>query len=76
MICTIVIPVIMEIHFCSMMVYICLYNMLNCYHSHYDDILPGLQGEMMLRSAEKAPDQRWPPEEPKDEILEDAVEEP
>jgi len=46
-----------------------LYNMLNCYHS------PGLQGEMMLRSAEKA-DQRWPPEEPKDEILEDAVEEP
>lgn len=50
--------------------------MLNCYHSHYDDILPGLQGEMMLRSAEKAPDQRWPPEEPKDEILEDAVEEP
>ena len=74
MICTIVIPVIMEIHLC-MMVYICLYNMLNCYHSHYDDyILPGLQGEMMLRSAEKA-DQRKP-EEPKDEILEDAVEEP
>lgn len=34
------------------------------------------QGEMMLRSAEKATDQRWPPEEPKDEILEDAVEEP
>lgn len=64
MICTIVIPVIMEI-----LQHDGLYNMLNCYHS------PGLQGEMMLRSAEKA-DQRWPPEEPKDEILEDAVEEP
>ena len=56
-------------------------DMLNYYYIirisyNYIYILPGLQGEMMLRPTEKATNQQPPPPEPKDEILEDAVEEP